>query len=52
MATGNPPFSEFSNHIAALFHITSSTEPPPVPTYISEDAQVLTPQLSTPNPDL
>ncbi|KAJ1487879.1 kinase-like domain-containing protein, partial [Baffinella frigidus] len=39
MATGNPPFSEFSNHIAALFHITSSSEPPPVPTYISEDAQ-------------
>ena len=31
MATGNPPFSEFSNHIAALFHISSSTEPPPVP---------------------
>jgi serine/threonine protein kinase len=39
MATGNPPFSEFSNHIAALFHITSSTEPPPVPETISEDAQ-------------
>ena len=34
-ATGNPPFSEFSNHIAALFHITSSTDPPPVPDDVS-----------------
>jgi serine/threonine protein kinase len=39
MATGNPPFSEFSNHIAALFHITSTTEPPPVPANISAEAQ-------------
>ena len=36
MATGNPPFSEFSNHIAALFHITSSTEPPPLPAEVSQ----------------
>ena len=39
MATGNPPFSEFSNHIAALFHITSTTEPPPVPANMSAEAQ-------------
>jgi len=36
MASGNPPFSEFSNHIAALFHITASTDPPPVPDDLSE----------------
>eukprot|EP00802_Teleaulax_amphioxeia_P009351 Tamp_09367.p1 GENE.Tamp_09367~~Tamp_09367.p1 ORF type:complete len:589 (+),score=101.45 Tamp_09367:209-1975(+) len=35
MATGNPPFSEFSNHIAALFHITASTDPPPIPEEVS-----------------
>mmetsp|Transcript_47019 Transcript_47019/g.73592 ORF Transcript_47019/g.73592 Transcript_47019/m.73592 type:complete len:301 (-) Transcript_47019:281-1183(-) len=39
MATGNPPFSEFSNHIAALFHITNSTEPPPLPAALSENAK-------------
>jgi len=39
MATGNPPFSEFSNHIAALFHITSTTEPPPVPANMSAEAR-------------
>ena len=33
--TGNPPFSEFSNHIAALFHITASTDPPPIPEEVS-----------------
>jgi serine/threonine protein kinase len=39
MATGNPPYSEFSNHIAALFHITSATEPPAIPANLSEDAR-------------
>eukprot|EP00960_Hanusia_phi_P044258 756543-Hanusia_phi.AAC.1 len=39
MATGNPPFSEFSNHIAALFHITASSEPPPIPAELSDSAK-------------
>lgn len=39
MATGNPPYSEFSNHIAALFHITSSTDPPPMPDDLSDNAR-------------
>jgi len=37
MATGNPPYSEFSNHIAALFHITTTSEPPPIPEKMSAE---------------
>uniref|UniRef100_A0A6U4JPI5 Protein kinase domain-containing protein n=1 Tax=Hemiselmis andersenii TaxID=464988 RepID=A0A6U4JPI5_HEMAN len=37
MATGNPPYSEFSNHIAALFHITTTSEPPPIPEKMSSE---------------
>jgi serine/threonine protein kinase len=63
MASGNPPFSEFSNHIAALFHITASTDPPPVPDDLSEglrsfallcferDVKKALPPLEPPNPE-
>jgi len=36
MASGNPPFSEFSNPIAASFHITGTEEPPELPSALSE----------------
>lgn len=39
MATGNPPYSHFSNHIAALFHITNNNEPPPIPEQLSDEAK-------------
>jgi serine/threonine protein kinase len=39
MATGNPPYSEHSNHIAALFAITNSSEPPPIPDKLSDEAR-------------
>jgi hypothetical protein len=35
MATGKPPWSEFSNNLAALFHVATSKEPPPVPEHLS-----------------
>ena len=39
MATGNPPYSEHSNHIAALFAITNSNKPPPIPDKLSDQAK-------------
>ena len=35
MATGRPPWPEFTNNLAALFHVATSKEPPPVPTHLS-----------------
>ena len=31
MAMAQPPWSEFSNNLARLFHVATSNEPPPVP---------------------
>eukprot|EP00667_Euglena_gracilis_P005794 EG_transcript_5836 len=39
LLTGKPPFSSFLRPQAAMFHIASSTEPPPFPPGISQDAQ-------------
>jgi serine/threonine protein kinase len=40
MATGKPPWSgEFSEQISALFNIATTTDPPPLPDYLSEDAK-------------
>jgi serine/threonine protein kinase len=36
MATGKPPFSNFTTHVAVLFHIAVSKEPPPFPPNLSE----------------
>jgi len=38
MATGKPPWHEFSSSISALFHIASSTGTPPIPSLLSDDA--------------
>ena len=38
MATGKPPFSEFGSQVSALFHIASSTGPPPIPEFLSAEA--------------
>jgi len=35
MATGKPPWPEFSNNLAALFHVATSQQPPPVPVQAS-----------------
>jgi mitogen-activated protein kinase kinase kinase len=35
MATGKPPWPEFSNNLAALFHVATSKEPPPVPAHLT-----------------
>ena len=38
MATGKPPWAEFSSSISALFHIASSTSCPPLPPSLSPEA--------------
>jgi serine/threonine protein kinase len=38
MATGKPPWAEFSSSISALFHIASSTGCPPLPPSLSPEA--------------
>ena len=35
MVTGKPPWPEFTNNLAALFHVATSKEPPPIPANIS-----------------
>ena len=35
MATGNPPYSEFTNHFAALFAIADKDAPPPQVSHLS-----------------
>ncbi len=35
MITGKPPWPEFTNNLAALFHVATSKEPPPIPPNIS-----------------
>ena len=35
MVTGKPPWPEFTNNLAALFHVATSKEPPPIPVNIS-----------------
>jgi len=38
MATGKPPWNQFSQEIAAMFHIASTTEPPVAPAWLSPEA--------------
>lgn len=37
IATGKPPWQEFSNNLAALFHVATSKHPPPIPSELSQD---------------
>jgi len=40
MATGKPPWPEFSNNnLATLFHVANSTTPPPIPENLSPDCR-------------
>eukprot|EP00884_Botryococcus_braunii_P019516 jgi/Botrbrau1/6248/Bobra.0129s0003.2 len=39
MATGKPPWSQFSSQVSALFHIASSKGPPPIPEHLSPEAK-------------
>jgi mitogen-activated protein kinase kinase kinase len=36
MATGKPPWPEFKDNLAALFHVATSKEPPPPPSHVSK----------------
>lgn len=38
MATGKAPWQEFSNNLAALFHVATLIEPPPLPLNLSSEA--------------
>jgi len=38
MATGKPPWNQFSQEVAAMFHIASTTEPPVAPAWLSPEA--------------
>ena len=37
MATGKPPWPDYSNNLAALFHVATSKDPPPTPETLSSD---------------
>ncbi|KAK9804778.1 hypothetical protein WJX72_004880 [[Myrmecia] bisecta] len=39
MATGKPPWSQFSSQVSALFHIASSKGPPPIPEALSPECK-------------
>eukprot|EP00854_Cymbomonas_tetramitiformis_P005976 gene5976-7182_t len=39
MATGKPPWSEFASQVSALFHIASSQSSPPLPEFLSAEAE-------------
>ena len=41
MASGTPPFSEFSNNLATLFHVATSNKPPDLPPTLSSFAKEL-----------
>ena len=36
-ATGKPPWQEFTNNLAALFHVATSKHPPPIPSMLSQE---------------
>jgi len=38
MATGNPPWNQFSQEVTAMFHIAMTNDPPAVPAWLSQDA--------------
>jgi mitogen-activated protein kinase kinase kinase ANP1 len=38
MATGKPPWNEFTDQVSVLFHIAASDGPPPIPAHLSADA--------------
>jgi len=37
MGTGKPPWPEFTNNLAALFHVATSKVPPPAPSHLSSN---------------
>lgn len=39
MATGSPPWSDFSTPVAAMLHIASTEDTPHIPDYLSHEAQ-------------
>ena len=41
MGTGKPPWPEFRNNLAALFHVATSTTPPTPPAHFSDKARHL-----------
>jgi serine/threonine protein kinase len=50
MATGQPPFSNFSSQVTALFHIASSEEAPPTPEGWSPEGEDFLTQCLRRNP--
>lgn len=50
MATGKPPFHEFTDQVSVLFHIASSNQPPPIPSHLSPVAQDFLLQCFARNP--
>ena len=37
IATAKPPWQEFSNNLAALFHVATSEHPPPIPSGLTQE---------------
>ncbi|CAM9286561.1 unnamed protein product [Chrysoparadoxa australica] len=51
MATAHRPWPAFSNNLAAMFHVATSKEPPPIPEGISDDAKAFLDHCLQINPD-
>ncbi|CAM9667656.1 unnamed protein product, partial [Discosporangium mesarthrocarpum] len=52
MATAHYPWPAFSNKFAAMFHVATATEPPPIPETLSPDAKDFLSSCLIINPDL
>ena len=39
MATGRPPWSQFKTHMATLYHIASTDDPPEMPPELSQEGK-------------
>ena len=39
MASGKPPWSEYNNQMAVMYHVIQNNEPPPFPDHLSSEAK-------------
>ncbi len=40
MATGKPPWSDYTDNLAALFHVATSKDPPVVPSHLTQPCAI------------
>lgn len=51
VATGKPPWSEYSTNLAALFHVATASEPPAIPPHLSPLCQAFLSQCMVLSPE-